>query len=333
MKRIVILLLTLVTALLIMGVNSCDSSTWNGKMMMIKQDGKGFKNLLDIGYQVDPLYGYHGGFGYMLTTQNHRILYTDPRSLHAINYFGSLNAMYFDMDPGNMMPSADGRYVYMRNGRMDLESMVFYALFPDLHWTARLGSISPDNRYLCYTLSRYQESTLIRLYDATTMQYQEYDTGETSYSIHPVYLPEQDYIYFTSAAGLKKVRPDGSELSVVNSYSTGGDGDLRVLFGSDKLLQIAGSSEAHLIDLTTESVELSFTMDRPYASAHRPLICASMKASKIFFVRENRIMSYDWNSGLEQLVFKGSSKKANIHTGITCSWDGEWVFFVGIIKD
>ena len=108
---------------------------------------------------------------------------------------------------------------------------------------------------------------------------------------------------------------------------------LLILPGGDKLLQIAGNNvteknEAYLIDLSTQSVEATFIMDRPYASAHKPLICASMAASKIFYVKDNRIMSYDWISGNEGLVFKGSTKKASIHTGITCSWDGEWVYFV-----
>ena len=339
MKRTVILLLTLLTALLIMGVDSCNPppKTWSGKIMKIKQDGTEFKTIVKVGFNK-PHNSDYTGFGYMLATSDNRIFYTDSKKLHVIDTEGVFNGQLHDMNPSTMMPSQDGQYVYMQNGRMDLNSMIFTVLFPELSSDAHLGSISEDNRYLCYMHNLSYETHRIRLYDINTMQYQEYITEDSGRSIYPVYVPKQNYIYFVNKLGLQRVRPDGSELSQVIANPVNYNRNLMILHGEDKLLQIADNEtenkqEAYLIDLTTESIETTFTIDVPFAFPNKPLICASVGASKIFFLRNNRIVCYDWDSGLEHVVLKGSDRKSNIHSGITCSWDGEQVYFVGAIKD
>lgn len=329
--------LTLLLMLILFGVaaDSCDRKP--GRLVRINRDGMDYTMLGSIIYNEDFFYGYYGGFVRILGTPVEKLFANNHSEALVINRNGRREWVQRNWNAYvREIISWDGNYLYYRNKRRFLSDInQEEKTLPDsLYENQNLYSVSDDNRYLCFYRSYYDTASnesngKITLWDAVQNSARQVLLPLGGYISSAVYVSHLDKIYYLNQGALYRVSGDGSISDHILSISNYGHAREMTLLPGENTLLIMDRNTLCIMDLPSHTVRERIETRAPYSSMHDNLYAYAPYSQELYYIINNQVWRYDLQSRESSLVYRGGKHAFDLHTGIACSWDGDYIYLAG----
>lgn len=225
----------------------------------------------------------------------------------------------------NHRVSWDGNYIYSANYRRHLSDFdLKEVVIPDsLVSGMEIGSISNDNRYICYSRansSNYGDDPhriVIVVWDDLNKIYSRVKLAYSGDFGGAVFVPHLDKICYVADGYFRWVGRDGSSGNLIYLGVNGWGGQLNLLPGEESCLMVTNQGVREY-----NFAQDAFTRTIPGFSNY----CYAPHSRELYLIQSNTVSCYHMDKDELRVVYRGDDHDQTLGYGFGCSMDGNYIF-------